>query len=347
MYFIHETAYATLEVMQTDSIPASQQPKPPVGQNGFGLATMREIATRYNAVRFDEWLPTNVSDYGYLLNPQDTPNQFGVSYYDMGEGFSVTHSIADFIPVEVRASRNFNAATAIAGYTSVLDIAVPYNLPHAIVAPRVLRGIAGLFNPVRHNPWGRSVSVVQLEGDFSSFVDAGVAKGEEAGAFLYLAPNIMELLLRRGLEFTVEFIGSHIYVYHTPGSVQVASGGGNMKMSPEEHEYILREGLAIAHALVRAARPAYTASQQQVRIPRPTTGKMVLKAFFPFLLLLLPWLLVVPSLGMSLWLIPLALPAGIYILAYRWVGHKRDIGDIWSGMVRRGAIERIEWREVC
>lgn len=308
-------------------------PIPPVGQRGFTLATMQETAARNGATSFTEWVQTTPSDYGYLLNPKDTPNQFGVSVYDIGNGFTVTHCVADFIPHEVRATATHDqrhtahqTTGGSASYVSILDISVPYHLPHAIVSPRVHDGVNGLFNPPSFNPWGKEVSLVQLEGDFSEFIDAGVVKGEEPNAFLYLAPNIMELLLTRGIDFTVEFIGTHIYVYYMPRKAHVLPEG-NMKMTPEEHEQVLREGLAIANYLTRAARPASTISKQPVQIQRRSVWSLLFSAFYPILILpplAIILLIIAPfTFGISLVLAFLVFIASIVVYVRRWIIHRR------------------------
>lgn len=267
-------------------------PVPPRGPD-FTMETMRAIAQRHGAISFTEHIQTDASDVGYLVNPADTPNQFGVSTYQTAAGFIVTHSISDYVPEKMRkmytryatqsTPTSAQLAPMVPAYVEVLDITVPYQLPHVIVLPRLYMGFARFMQP--KNPlWNKKEATpVELEGDFSEFVAAFTPKGEEIDAFVYLAPNLMELVLRRGTNFIIEFTGNHVYVYYRQsdmGKVDT-SAGHNTYITAELHEQILETGLAIADSLARAARPASEPTHTTPMMPKPSAAKAMTLAAWP------------------------------------------------------------------
>lgn len=248
----------------------------PFGSN-FPLEAVREIAVRYGAKSFVEWQPTDRSDNGYLLNPNDTPNQFGVATYETSNGFVLTHSIADFIPASVRNLQGLSGGGSPA-FVNVLDISVPYFLPHVIVTPRIYEG----FTRFLATKGLRSGPLVELEGGFSDFVYVTTAEGQELDAFVYLAPNIMEVLLTKGTRFTVEFVSDHIYVYYQDNQIHALKRGENSHFTPEIHEDFIRQGLAIADLLARAARPAKLPTDGVITaIPIPSFLSAFVITFWP------------------------------------------------------------------
>ena len=206
-------------------------------------------------------------------------------------------------------------------YVSILDITVPYQLPHAIVTPRLYAGfLARILNAPNYSGWKNDVEAVKLEGDFSDFIDAAVVKGEEKTAFLYLAPNIMEILLTKGINFTVEFIGNHIYIYYRePGASSIEGAGSNIAMTPEKHEQILRSGLEISNSLKRASRPVSQTSTQKVQIRRKGLREILSNSLRPFLFLLIPFIGVIFLIG---------------ALFNRWLAHSRRYKKYQNAYVR-------------
>lgn len=242
---------------QTPPLHEAARPHGP----GLTIDSMREIAQRNGASTFVEQLATDESDYGYLLNPKDSALQFGVATYQTAHhGFSVTHSIAAFIPSELLLLANrYSSDSSInshAYYSDVIDITVPYVLPHMIIAPKVSSPGSAFLGSLFNLQTSKGATDVRLEGDFSEFINARTVKGQDVTAFIYLAPDVMDSLLPLAKTITVEWIGNHIYIYYRQDKVSIVNPEFNTPISGKMHEKFLQAGLQIADKLGKNARPA-------------------------------------------------------------------------------------------
>lgn len=248
---------------------------PPIGKD-LSLETMRALAVKYGALSFTEQQLVDDSDYGYMLNKQDSTVQFGVSEYRSSqEGFNVTHSIATFFPAELKALTGMNTAPAGVYYNDVIDITVPYLLPHMVISPKLSGPITAFISGLVMQPKPAGLTSVRLEGDFSEFVQTTVLKGEDVTAFTYLAPDVMEKALLVSKTITVEWIGNHIYLYYRQPEAVGISGEFNTHLNGTLHEKMLQAGLEIADKLGKNARPARVLEPPVKQMPRQTTGSLI------------------------------------------------------------------------
>lgn len=244
---------------------------------------MRDIAIAHNASSFQDSKPVDSSDYGYLINPRDSRWEFGISTYQTPyQGFSVTHSIAAFQPSEVAGAGSGGIV-----YQPVIDITVPFLLPHVVITPKVrstgLAIVQSLFPKSFQNFKG--AVEVRLEGDFSDFITAHTLEGQDVTAFIYLAPDVMEETLMTAKTITVEWIGNHIYLYYTLPSIMLAPSGSNTALTKSIYENFLRTGLEIADRLGKNARPGRTLQTPIPTMRRHSTQDIGLALMRPILLL--------------------------------------------------------------
>lgn len=249
-----------------ETIPA------PIGQD-LTIETMRVLAQKYNARHFVEEMPTDASHNGFLLNPDEARRQFGVATYEIGQGITLTHSIASYVSADVATQYAVTSSPETPVpiiYNDVIDISLPYSIPHMIIYPRFSQGFwATLFSSDAPLYPKHVATRVRLEGDFSEFVDVYTPVGESVDAFVYLVPNIMELVLEKATDVTVEFIGTHIYIYYRPPKAVATTPGHTTYITGTMHESVLKTALAIGDRLVRASRPAQEAPESLVRMPSP------------------------------------------------------------------------------
>lgn len=174
-------------------------------------------------------------------------------------------------------------------YVNVIDIALPYHVPHVIAFSRLNQGFLSSLMASDKPYFDKSIaSRVELEGDFSQFVDVYTTPGQDINAFVYLAPNIMELVLRRASEFSIEFIDNHIYITFRQQKAAIIRPPANTSVSAKLHEHTLQLGLEVGQTLARAARPAsQQSSQPAAKIPRPDAFGKILHSVLPVLILLL------------------------------------------------------------
>lgn len=268
---------------QTPSTFHNERIAPPSGPN-LSIESMREIATRNGAISFVEQTLTDDTDYGYLLNKEDAALQFGAATYTTSQyGFSVTHSIASFIPKSLLAvsqainTQNVPSQQKInAAYVDVIDITVPYILPHLLISPKVSSPFSAFIGGYVRQSKPVNATSVRLEGDFSDFVTTLAVKGQDVTAFTYLAPDVMDILLPLSKTITVEWIGNHIYIYYRQDTVAVLSQEFNTPITGEMHEKLLRAGLLIADKLGKNARPGRALEWPIAKIARPNTGISIL-----------------------------------------------------------------------
>lgn len=140
---------------------------------------------------------------------------------------------------------------------------------------------------------------IELEGDFSEFVDVYTTPGKELSSFIDLAPDLMEILLTRATNFTIELLNSHIYITFRESHVVSISAPQNSHITPSSHESILQLGLEVGKKLAIATRP--DASMLSIQRARPlrlsdfrntflwSIGPVIVACVMPFLV---PFLLV-------------------------------------------------------
>jgi ABC-type multidrug transport system fused ATPase/permease subunit len=278
--------------------PLQTNVPPPVGLN-FSIEMMRQIATRNNAVSFIDQQPTNGSDSGCMINRDDSAMQFGVATYVLQSGIQITHSVASFLPSEMRDYAQQGGSAPIYFYNDVIDIALPYYVPHMIVFSRLNEGFVQPLLATSAPFYSPSVaSRIRLEGDFSEFVDTYTPPNEDIAAFVYLVPNVMELLLKRASRFTVEFVDNHIYLYFRQEKAAQIALGYNTNITVESYEHTLRTGFEIADSLARAGRPLQQATQSTTRIPRPSAMAALGSALKPLFIGFIAGFIIIVMSGM-------------------------------------------------
>lgn len=264
-------------------------PPPPVGEN-LSIETMRALAEAYHARSFTEQQPVDDSDYGYTFNKADSAMQFGVAeYVSNQQGFAVTHSIATFRaaetagmsyrrPIDTISNKDVESEKLVPAhlYIDVIDITVPYILPHVVIASKVPGLLGALLQSFIPQIKPAGTSTVRLEGDFSEFVYALTNKGEDVTAFTYLAPDVMELALPISRSVTVEWIGNHIYLYYSSQDATLIGNGFNTELTGAIHEKMLQTGLAIADKLGKNARPGRVLEWPVKRMPRTQATATIL-----------------------------------------------------------------------
>lgn len=164
--------------------------------------------------------------------------------------------------VPTQLGLDYSMATAAKGSatTTVYTIALPYTVPHVFITPRLLHGIGAIFSPGRVLFDNKAVERIHIRHYFSKFIDTYAPKGQDLTAFLYLGPDIMNIILYEGAHFTYEFVGDRIFVYHYLSNVRVIKGSVDPQdflaariqndVSNLQDDFIAQ--------LIRTARPAAT-----------------------------------------------------------------------------------------
>ncbi len=251
---------------------------PPVGTD-FNMDNIKELAMQNHAISYVERQPTDGSDSGLLVNPDDSEMQFGVATYKLPNGFTMTHSIASYYPAALRQAHEgalqkgqTDEAKPMVAYSDVIDISLPYFVPHALVVPRLNSGIQALMatdKPVYPND---VATRVKLEGDFSEFIDAYVAAGDDINAFIYLAPDIMEIVLEKLTSFTIEFVDNHVYLYYRQQNAVLAGSAINTYINMEIHKLVLQVGLSIGNKLANITKPLEQNRREAFKFGKPVAS---------------------------------------------------------------------------
>jgi hypothetical protein len=264
---------------------------PPVGPD-FNMDTIKSLAQANHAVAYVEKQPTDTSDSGMLINPDDSDTQFGVATYELPNGFIMTHSVASYMPASMkRAYENAVARGQQSGnsptvyYNDLIDITLPYYVPHVLVTPRLNSGILQSMFATNAPIFPKNVAKrIKLEGDFCEFIDAYVPINEDISVFTYLAPDIMEIVLEKLTEFTIEFVDNHVYLYYRPQKATTVSPEFNTHLTMDAHKLILQVGLSLGTKLSNTTRPLKEATKGSSRLGKPRFGFY----FWSFSVLILP-----------------------------------------------------------
>ncbi len=145
-----------------------------------------------------------------------------------------------------------------ASYQTVMTIALPFHIPHVLIFSRVFRGFARIFQPSRIQFNHPRPKRIKIRHEFSKFINVHAAPDQELTAFLYLAPNILDVLLHEGRMFTYEFIGDRIFVYHAPDRVVVVKGNqsADKRLAQLAQNDFTQLESGLPRQLIRAVRPA-------------------------------------------------------------------------------------------
>lgn len=306
------------------------------GPYNLDFDSLKQVAHDHGSTGYVESRPTDTTESGYILNPGYSQYQFAIAEYDMGNGYTFTHSLATYMPpIANNPNRSVQENLAGARLINVIDINLPYHVPHALIVPRVYMDATTRFINPLGSAYSRHVAKrVQLEGDFSEFVDVYVPPDEDISAFQYLAPNVMELLLQRQMmDVTVEFVDMHVYLYFMPRKATFTPLG-QPAVSVEEYSRAQAMGSIVAQSMVRAARPSKQSFAPLRRLPHPSLLRtLVFKQpiMIAFLLTFAaPFLgvfgfTVLPVLLLSVLAGFLSMPIAIALHMYRMRVHKKRL----------------------
>lgn len=251
---------------ETKITPENRFPRDPIGE-GLSLDSMRQLAAHYGATSYVDRTFVDATDYGYLMNPNDAAGQFGVSTYKSAHnGFDITHSMVAIMPKEARAGSH--SSNGMPAFIPVIDITLPYSLPHMIMTPKMEGALSTILSTFTTKRSFYGVRKVRLEGDFSEYLDVYVGKDEEdITPFVYLAPDVMDEALKIADTVIIEWVGNHIYIYYRPNKTGFMREYNTM-VTGLMYEKMLRTGLTIADRLGKNARPIGSTKPPTLSITR-------------------------------------------------------------------------------